>query len=229
MEEQDRSGALFSKLLEKGSLKQQVYRQTHQAFTSLKKEVQKLTEAWEEHSGGEAGLVAVEYADRGEFELELKFAGDVLLFVMHTNVFEIPREHPVMRTSYIREDKSRSYCGIIHIYNFLADSFKYNRMNDAGYLIGRIFVNRDQHYFIEGKREVGMLYQHFPTAILNQEAIRDLLISAMEYTIDFDLLTPPFDHVKEVSLREMRTALDNMQLRTAKRMGFRFQADKDNG
>lgn len=229
MEDQDRSRALFEKLLEKGSLKQEVYNQTHQTFSLLKKQVQLLTEAWVQQSGTEAGSVTMEYADRGQFELELKFAGDVLLFVMHTNVFEIPREHPVMRTSYIREDKSRSYCGIIHIYNFLADSFKYNRMNDAGYLIGRILVNREKHYFIEGKREVGMLYQHFPTAVLDEKAIQNLLISAMEYTIDFDLLTPPFDHVKEVSLYEMRTALDNMQMRTAKRMGFRFQADKDNG
>ena len=32
--------------------------------------------------------VTVEYHDRGEFEFRLKFAGDVLIFMMHTNVFE---------------------------------------------------------------------------------------------------------------------------------------------
>ena len=47
-----------------------------------------------------------------------------------------------MNTSYVKEDKNRSYCGVIHLYNFLADSFKYNRLNDVGYLIGRVFIIR---------------------------------------------------------------------------------------
>ena len=93
--------------------------------------------------------------------MELKFAGDVLIFMMHTNVFEFPRHHEIMRTSYIRDDKNRSYCGIINIYNFLADSFKYNRENDIGYLIGRVFINYENHYYIEGKKELGLIYNDF--------------------------------------------------------------------
>ena len=47
----------------------------------------------------------------------------------------------------------------------------------------------------------------------------------MLYTINFDLLTPPYDSVKEVSVYEMQTTLDNMKIKTGKRLGFRFQAD----
>ena len=50
---------------------------------------------------------------------------------------------------------------MINIYNFLADSFKYNRLNDVGYLVGRVFLNKDLHYFVEGKRQLGFLYNDF--------------------------------------------------------------------
>lgn len=220
---------VFENLVRKGTLKQQVYQNTLSAFRMMKRDLARVANEYQAEMAGKTGRIPVEYTNRGEFECELMFAGDLLLFTMHTNVFEIPRDHAVMRTTYVKEDKERSYCGIINIFNFLADSFRYNRLNDSGYLIGRIFVNKDMHYFIEGKREVGMLYQHFPTAVLTEAAIRELILSAIQYSIDFDLLTPPFDNVKEVSVNELRTTLDNMQLKTAKRMGYRFLADNDNG
>jgi carbamate kinase len=130
-----------------------------------------------------------------------------------------------MKTSYIKEDKRRSYCGIIHIFNFLADSFKYNRTSDIGYMIGRIFVNRETHYFVEGKREIGLLYNNFSSSELDTRAIITILQSSILYTLNFDLLTPPYDNMKEVTVQEMQTTLDNLQFRTGKRLGFRFQSD----
>jgi hypothetical protein len=170
-------------------------------------------------------IIPFEFTDKGEFQMELKFAGDILLFVMHTNVFEFSRYHEVMKTPYVREDKERSFCGVINIYNFLADSFKYNRVNDIGYLIGRVFINKDMHYFIEGKREIGFLFNNFGTTVINRESARQIIESSILYTINFDLLTPPFDAVKEVSVEEMRTTLDSMLIKTGKRLGFRFQGD----
>jgi hypothetical protein len=161
-----------------------------------------------------------------DFQLELKFAGDLLLFNMHTNIFEFPRQHEVMRTSYVKDDKSRSYCGVINIYNFLADSFKYNRINDSGYLIGRIFINKDNHYFIEGKRELGFLFNNFGKHILDKSKATNILETAISYTINFDLLTPPYEQVKIVNVEAMKTALDAISLKTGKRLGFKFQADQ---
>jgi len=220
------SRELFSSLKTKGLLKQEVYGKTHHAFLQMKEEASLLAAKYKTVSGNTKPQVGFEFADRGEFEFRLKFAGDVLIFMMHTNVFEFSRDHEVMRTTYIRDDKRRSYCGVIHIFNFLADSFKYNRLNDSGYLIGRVFVNRENHYFVEGKREVGLLYNHFPTATLNCQAIQGILRSAMLYSINFDLLTPPYDQMKEVTVQEIQTALDAMLIKTGKRMGFRFEADE---
>jgi hypothetical protein len=148
-----------------------------------------------------------------------------LVFYMHTNIFEFSRDHEVMRSLYIREEKERSYCGVIHVYNFLADSFKYNRDNDLGYLIGRIFINKDNHYFIEGKRELGQIYNNFDKSIFDAEAALSIVKSAMLYTINFDLLSPPYDEVKMVTVAAIKNAVESMKIVTGKRLGFRFQAD----
>jgi len=93
-----------------------------------------------------------------------------------------------------------SYCGIIYIYNFLADSFKYNRLDDLGYLIGRIFINRENHYFVEGKRQMGFLYNNFGTAVIDKKALRAIIETAIMYAMEFDLLVPPYDVVKIASV-----------------------------
>ncbi len=219
------SRTLINTILEKSSLKQEVYHQTLDVFNLFKKESEGFVKSNRNSLKKAIYPILFEYKDRGVFEFQLKFGSDILIFFMHTNVFEIPRDHLVMKSSYIREDKRRSYCGIIHIFNFLADSFKYNRTNDIGYCIGRIFINRENHYFTEGKREIGLLYNNFTGNTLDQTAIRNILNSAILYTLNFDLLTPPFDTIKEVSVAEMQTTLDSMSITTGKRLGFRFQAD----
>ncbi|MEI6823004.1 MAG: hypothetical protein WCL51_13815 [Bacteroidota bacterium] len=218
---------LFDKVLKKATLKQDVYSNTLNSFKLFKESVIEITEEFKKQLSPDEKRISFEYKDKGEFEFEMKFAGDVLIFVMHTNIFEFSRNHEVMRTSYIKEDNERSYCGVINIYNFLADSFKYNRENDLGYLIGRIFVNKEKHYFIEGKRELGWLYNNFPTSVINKENAHDIIEKAIEYTISFDLLTPPYDAVKEVTVYDMQTSIDNMPISTGKRLGFKFQADQD--
>ena len=65
------------------------------------------------------------------------------------NVFDFEKTHKVHRTSYVKKDKGNFYCGMINVYNFLADSFKYNRVKDSGYLVGRLFINQDLHFFVE--------------------------------------------------------------------------------
>ncbi len=221
-----RTRELFKEIVKKSSLKQDVYAKTLSAFSDFKSVIIEMVEKYKDSIKHGKYSIPFEFKDHGPFEFELKFGGDILLFFMHTNIFEFPRDHEVMKTSYIKDDKSRSYCGIIYIFNFLADSFKYNRTNDLGYLIGRVFINRENHYFIEGKREVGLLYNNFPHAILRKSAINSIIQSSILYTLNFDLLTPPYDNMKEVTVEEMLTTLDKIQIRTGKRLGFRFQADK---
>lgn len=225
----DKHNQLFEKLIGKAELKQTVYHQTFSSFKMLKKGIDKLTTQYQEYYVQHKQKHHVEFDARlrGDFEIELKFGGDVLLFLMHTNVFEFSREHSVMKTSYVKEDTERSFCGMICIYNFLADSFKYNRINDVGYMIGRIFINKDKHYFIEGKKELGYLFNNFGDYIFDQNAVETIVEAAIKYTVNFDLLTPPYLKMQEVTVNEMKNTLDAISLKTGKRLGFKFQADTD--
>jgi hypothetical protein len=218
---------LFTGLRKKASFKQDVYRTTLDAFRLFKSVLAEMAEEYRQNFKGDPIQVPFEYRDKGEFEAELRFGGDILIFTMHTNIFEFSRDHEVMKTEYIHEKTDRSYCGIIMIFNFLADSFKYSRMNDLGYMIGRIFINNEGHYFVEGKREVGQLYNNFQSSLISRETVRLILESAIRYTCNFDLLTPPFDSMKMITVADIQSTLDNMKITTGKRLGFRFQGDHE--
>lgn len=218
---------LINLVLDKSNLKQKVFASTQEAFELFRSTTREIISQFKERNAVEHRNVAFEFTDHGDFEFQVKFGGDVLVFIMHTNVFEFSRDHQVMRTPYIREDSKRSYCGVIRIYNFLADSFDYQRDQDLGYMIGRVFVNYEKHYFIEGKRELGMLYNNFGSSLISNESVQSIVESAIEYTTNFDLLTPPYDEVKLVSVGEMRYNMEKKSLATGKRLGFRFQADTE--
>lgn len=217
---------LVKSFISKATLKQEVYLKTLDVFRQFKTESEIFISSNQDKILKSKYPLLFEFRERGDFQFELRFGSDILIFMMHTNVFEFPRDHEVMKTDYIKKDKKRSYCGNIMIFNFLADSFKYNRSNDLGYLIGRVFINRELHYFVEGKREVGLLYNNFGHSAMDKKTIRSIIHSSILYTINFDLLTPPFDSLKEVSQVEMQSQLDSMSIRTGKRIGFRFQADE---
>lgn len=218
---------LFTGFRRKAVFKQEVYQKTLASFRIFKSVLAEMAEGYRQQFKSEVQPIPFEYRDKGEFEAELRFGGDILIFTMHTNVFEFSRDHEVMKTSYIHEDTSRSYCGIIMIFNFLADSFRYNRTNDLGYMIGRIFINNESHYFVEGKREVGQLYNNFQSSVITRESVRLILESAIRYTCNFDLLTPPFDAMKMITVGDIQNTLDNMKMTTGKRLGFRFQGDHE--
>lgn len=218
---------ILKTLTEKSLLKQKVFEITKKVFDDLKAVLQEVEAEYNNHLRKVDRRIMIQYRDRSEFEAEIKVAGDVLIFSMHTNVFEFYRAHNVWKTSYLQSNKEGSYSGIINIYNFLADSFKYNRLGDLGYLIGRVFINKDKHYFVEGKRELGFMYNHFGAEVITQESIRKIINSSILYSLNFDLLVPPYDEAKIVTVAQMKEQINNERIKTGKRLGFKFYADEN--
>ncbi len=226
MEKKDASSLILDTLAEKSAIKQKVNANTVQAFKSLKKILKFLIANYRKQLPPELRQ-GLEFRDRGPFEAEIRVAGDLLIFTMHSNVFSFDRSHQVWKTSYVQKDEMAQYCGIINIYNFLADSFIYNRFDDIGYLIGRIFINKDNHYFVEGKRQLGFLYSDFANAEIDTKILRDIIQSAILYCLNFDLLVPPFENMQNVTVQQMQEKLSMSKIVTGKRMGFKFYADEE--
>ena len=215
-------------LIKKGELKESIFDATTETMQLFKDAAAEFELFYKKNYSKEHTKVDVVYQNKNQYEFQLRFAGDVLVFMMHTDVFEFSRNHEVMQTRYIKDDLERSYCGMIQVFNFLSDSFKYNRVNDIGYLIGRILINKEKHYYVEGKRELAQVLNNFSANKLTPEAVKEIIHSAIRYTINFDLLLPNYDTFKEISVRDIMQMEDSIYtLTTAKRLGFRFEQDID--
>ena len=213
-------------LKEKACTKQKVYEITKEVFS----EIQEILSAKATRLNAAVSDVNVNiaYEESGDFDAKLKFSGDTLLFHMHTNIFDFEPSHQIHKTSYVKEDKMRSFCGIINIYNFLSDSLKYKRLNDAGFLIARLFINKDSHFFVEGDKELGFLFNDFINQKINKEQMDNIINSAMQYSLNFDLETPYFNDVKIVSIHEILDTNNNHKIKTSKRLGFKFSHETNN-
>lgn len=207
-------------------MKQDVFQNTINTFKLLKTVVKEVGAELKEYNKIDKRVI-IDVKEIGEYQVQIRVAGDTVIFYMHTNIFEFDKSHRIWKTSYVKEDNNRSFCGMIQVFNFLADSFKYNRVNDLGYLIGRIFINKESHYFVEGKRQLGFLYNDFVNTTIDKAALKAIVESAILYCLNFDLFTPPFDSVKEVTVSDIQAVENSMQISTGKRLGFRFQSDTD--
>src|SRR4051812_22524645 len=104
-------------LEEKVLLKQDVYNKTKGIFEDLKLILKSLAdELTAPVKEIDSGLI-VGYRDKNEFEMEFMLADELLVFVMHTNIFTFDPTHEMWKSSYIQQDHNRSYCGKISIYN----------------------------------------------------------------------------------------------------------------
>ncbi|MGB0176990.1 MAG: hypothetical protein ACPF9D_07485 [Owenweeksia sp.] len=209
-------------LRNKSAIKQKVYRQTMEVFERLKVQLSGVAGSLDGEICKVDEHVKLEYRSKSKYEAEIQFSGDVLLFNMHTNVFTFDKEHQVWKMAYVKEDRRRGYFGMINIYNFLADSFRFNRVNDVGVLLGRIFINHEGHFFIEGKRQLGFLYNQLGEGAISDKNLKKVVDTAIIYALEYDLTVPNLDEVLLASVGQVQTLSSELHLKTSKKLGFKF-------
>lgn len=210
----------------KSVIKSQTFDQCLEVFNVLKDVLSEMSNDLNdmlENNG--ARRVRLEYRDRGKFEAELKFADDVLIFSLHTDIFEFDRDHPVWKNPYAKDNPYNTYCGVISVYNFLYDSMKYNRMDDLGYLVARMFINKEKAFFVEGKRQKRQITDLFGKSTLTREDLVAFVESAILYSLSFDLLVPPYDMVKVATVGEINVKIESSKMKTGKRLGYKYNSD----
>ena len=220
-EQEEKQKQIILKLLqEKSVMKQDVYSNTIAIFNEFKEVIKSKAEELSDEIQQVDNRVNIYFKEVSLQSVQLKVAGDILDFQMHSNVFEFDHSHPMFKTGYIKSSEMNSYCGIISVYNFLADSYKYNRLSDLGYLIARIFVNREKKFFVETRTQIGYRYANFSSAEITHEQITDIINELIIYSIRFDLFTPPYDSVRQVTVAEIQEKSSSSALRTGKRLGY---------
>jgi len=207
-------------LAEKSVMKQNVFANTINVFEQVKQASKNIVSDLSTDIKGMDSRVTLGFKEFNQYSFQVKVAGDMLQFDMHTNVFEFERSHPIYKSSYVKKNDLNSFCGIISVYNFLSDSFKYNRINDVGFLIARIFVNREKKFFIETRTSLNSKYGNYSEEPITPENIVDIINELIIFAISFDLYIPPYDTVKQVSVLEIQEKASSSVLKTGKRLGY---------
>lgn len=224
---QNQKNQILKLLKEKSVMKQDVFRNTIAAFEMLKKSVEEIATDLNKETQEIDKRIVVSTSETTAYATQLKVAGDMLEFFMHTNVFEFEKSHAMYKTGYIKQNEYNSYCGIINVYNFLADSFKFNRLNDLGYLVCRIFINREMRFFIEARGPIGIKYSSFSNEAIKIEELHEIINELIISAITFDLFTPPIEQIREVSVNEIQEKVSSINLRTGKRLGYGTSSEDD--
>ena len=90
---------------EKSVLKQDVNQLTTDIFKELKKALQETIEDIKLKFGNADQRVEFYYKNKGDLQAEIKVAGDVLVFQMHTNVFQFDKTHPLWKVVIFKMTK----------------------------------------------------------------------------------------------------------------------------
>ncbi|MEN9291926.1 MAG: hypothetical protein RLZZ357_1770 [Bacteroidota bacterium] len=215
---------LIDLLMHKSALKQDVADDLEVVFADLRKLIDLEIKALKEVITDERVRLFIK--DRGDHEFHVYIGSDVLVFNLHHNVFRLPDSNPLWGTSYFKSQPNNGYFGTIHIYNFLAESLQQNRLDDQGYLLARIFVNHERHFFIEGKGSLGYTFSDPQHMLLSSEMLQLVAQMSFAYALQFDLYIPPFELMDEVSVGQIYVMGEQLKLRTAKRLGFKMSADE---
>ncbi len=211
---------ILDRLDKKASLKQKVYRETLDVFAQFRNKASEIAEKLAPRILMKDPAVEIAFMDMGPFEFHLKFSGDTLVFMMHTNVFTFPPNHEINKYSYINLNADNGYFGMVQVYNFLSDSLKYQRQTDVGYLLARIFINKDKHIFVDGRRQLDYLFQDPEKSVISDEVITKIIEQSMLYCLDFDLYAPPLEMLKSINIEQKNFINNPSGVPTGKRVGF---------
>lgn len=204
----------------KSAAKQITFKKLLSAFESLAKEAKVVTAELKKKVKPGDQDVTVEFKLINDHEFQVKLAGDMLVFVLHTNIVTFEDTHDVMKDPYILEKDINRYFGQIMIYNFMSDSIKFHRVNDPGYLLARLLINHDGRYIIEGEGKLGVVFSHISETSITQDDLNILVKLALTLAIENDLMAPPYPQVKFITLYQKLEK--TQELGAGQKIGFRM-------
>ncbi|MBJ6116684.1 hypothetical protein JAO76_00665 [Pontibacter sp. BT310] len=199
---EERLNDIINGLHQKSVTKQAIYRNTKATFDRMKEIAQDIVKKLTTRITKKDADVIIEYINISEFEFHVKFSGDMLMFIMHTNIITFPEDYELMKNDYIEEDFRRRFFGHIMAYNFMADTIKYNRMDDPGYLVGRMLINIDRHFVIEGVKQMELPYDRIAQNVINNKTLRLIIESAMVAAVNNDLMGQDVSEIERITLKQ---------------------------
>lgn len=203
----------------KSTAKQLAFKHICWAFSVLEAEARKLIDELKRRAKPGDPDVTVEFNTIHEHEFDVKLAGDMLIFVMNSNIVTFEDSHPIINEEYTKSREVNRYFDQIMIYNFMADSMKFNRGTDPGYLLARIMINHEKRFFIEGEKDL-VEYNLISKEPLTEKDLQYLVKVVLKMAIENDLVAPAFTEVKSITVNQKKD--HSLELGGAQKIGFRM-------
>lgn len=217
-------GIIVEKLNNKACLKQEIYKKTQDLFLNIRSIARTIVDDVLNDKNLEKASIPIEIIEIDEFEFQVKMGGDLIVFILQTNVVAFPKDHQIYKQKYIKKDKNRAYFGQIMIYNYVADSIKYNRISDTGYLIERLFLNNDHKFYVEGISNLNYVHLNVEKNNLNESILKSLITDAIVLSLDTDLVTTSFEKNFLLTLEQKSK---NRAAQSSKKVGFQMNNYRD--
>ncbi|MGK7390970.1 MAG: hypothetical protein ACNS60_11495 [Candidatus Cyclobacteriaceae bacterium M2_1C_046] len=217
---QDTLERIAKQLETKSCVKQKAYRNLCKIFKKMELETKDVIEQINNKVQLNDHEVTIKFKKINEQEFHLKVAGDLLVFIMHTNIITMDKNHALNSSPAIQEDLQRKYLGQIMVYNFMADSFKYHRLKDPGYLVARFLINYQEHFFIEGDGQLSFLFKDLSDQPVDATDIHVFIQLAIANAIDKDLVAPPFPEIRKITV--MQKMEKTQDLGPGQKIGFQM-------
>jgi len=223
--QQDPTKYIAELLLSKSGIKQTTYRNVCHAFKALKEEAAKLIDIINENTTSKDSEIVLSVETISDQEFHVKVAGDLLVFFLHTNIITLGPDYSYNKSEYVKQDPNRRYLGQINVYNFMADSFKYNRLHDPGYLLARVLVNHEKHFIVEGDRQVNFMFEKVSTKPIEQTDLNILIQLIITQAIENDLVAPPFPQIRGITVQQKMAKTES--LGAGNKIGFQMSSQQD--
>lgn len=201
-QEQDPFLHIAEQLETKSVVKQEAYRNLCNTFKAMESRAKFIVKRINEGLKNKDKDISINVTKVNAREFHITVAGDLLVFLMHTNIIVLNKEHGASKSEHIEENPMRKYLGQINVYNFMADSLKFHRLNDPGYLISRIFINCQNHFLVEGDGQLNFMFEKISSKEISETDIDILIQLIITQAIDNDLVSPPFPQIRAITLNQ---------------------------
>lgn len=167
------------------------------------------------------------YFESDTNQTEIQIGEDTIWFHLHPNLFRISESNPAYRFSYLKENISLAECAVINVYNFLTDTIINKRETDFGVLIARIFINSENHFIMETRKPIGVLYNDLSNDVLDEAKLKEMISGLVLHCLEHDLIAQPYEQVQTITYQELSRNNFSRSISGAKQLGFKFKSQDD--
>jgi hypothetical protein len=212
---------ILSKLQTTSKLKYNLFDSSISLFGQLEEVCIEIASELQEKDKGEKAI-PIKITKINDYEFIFRIGGDVLIFILQSNIVKLPEDTYMAKSKYLKSDPDLNYFGQILIYNFLSDTIDFGRLDDPGYLIGRILLNKENKFFLEGDRKIVFNFPELKDNLVSKEKMRSLVEQLILSALNNDLLAPAFHDLMVINYHQKLEHTSSMG--NPQKIGFDFFA-----